>query len=395
MDDIQSKYLSMELEGVRGVLNLLATEFDRMNKAKKEGRPIVGTWLNTPAEILLAANAYPTTYRFEDLHRDIIKGREDLRQVYDIFNMDQCFCLDVCRSMGSPVMGASRKYDLVVTDFTPKLPIWEDILKKYVAEKVDLLPLEIPRGLDEKEAEAAIRERLVALRTKLEEITGREITDEDIKEACEKTNRVREYVVKIDELARTNPMPIRGGDIWYAYFPMSSCYIGGEVDKTREFLASLYDQIAERIEKGVKAYDNGTKRICAIPSGSNLTHETYPLMEKLGGALVTDWPCCEHGGKLFRDPIEITKDPMDGLARHYLKTFGIFDPAQDARDILEMVDRLSVDAVVYDLQPDLFGYAPPVESVDAVREVLAEKGVPMFVHNGLDPEGFKAFLESC
>jgi benzoyl-CoA reductase/2-hydroxyglutaryl-CoA dehydratase subunit BcrC/BadD/HgdB len=393
--EVQSEYISMDLRGVREVLGMLATEFDRMKKAKKEGRAIVGTWLNSPNEILLAANTYATTFRFEGLHSDIIKGREDLRRAYELFNMEQCFCLDVCRSLGSPVVGASRDYDLVVTDFTAKAPVWEDFMKEYIDEKWNFLPLEIPRGLGKKETLEQIEERLNELISALEGTTGREITDDGIVEACEKTNRVREYVAKIDELVKTDPMPIKGGDLWFAYFPMGSSYIGGDVDRTYSLLVDLHDQIAERVEKGIGAYSNATKRICAIPSGSNVTKDVYPVMEKIGGALVTDWPCCEHGGTLFRDKIKLTGNPVKDLAKHYMKTYGIFDQAHDARDILEMVDRLSIDAVIYDLQPDLFGYAAPELSVNEVKRILAEKGIPIHVHNGPDPSGIKSFLEAC
>ncbi|MBU2560382.1 2-hydroxyacyl-CoA dehydratase family protein [archaeon] len=393
--DIQSEYISMDLRGVREVLGMLATEFDRMKKAKKAGRPIVGTWLNSPNEILLAANTYATTFRFEGLHSDIIKGREDLRKAYEMFNMEQCFCLDVCRSLGSPVLGAPRDYDLVVTDFTAKAPEWEGIMKTYIDEKWNFMPLEIPRGLEKKEALTHIEERLNGLRAALEEMTGKEITDDELRDAFEKTNRVRDQVKKIDELIKTDPMPIRGGDVWFAYFPMSSCYIGGEVDKTHDLLEDLHSQIQERIESGFAAYDRDVKKICAIPSGSNVTKDVYPVMEKAGGVLVTDWPCCEHGGLLFRDRIKLVGDPIKNLAKHYLKTFGIFDEVQDAKDILEMVNRLSIDAVIYDKQLDLFGYKAPVASVSEVMKVLSEKGIPIHVHEGHDVSGIKAFIEAC
>ncbi len=395
IENVKSDYISMDLRGVREVLGMLATEFDRMKKAKMEGRPIVGTWLNTPNEILLAANAYSTTYRFEGLHSDIIGGREELRKVYELFNMEQCFCIDVCRSLGSPVTGASRDYDLVVTDFTAKLPEWTDIMQGYIAEKWNFLPLEIPRGLKETEALKHIEERLNELRSALEAVTGKEVTDDAIVEACEKTNRVREYMAKIDELVKNNPMPIKGGDLWFAYFPMGSSYIGGEVDRTYRLLVDLHSQITERVKGGIGAYNNGIKRICAIPNGSNVTKDVYPVIEKIGGVLVTDWPCCDHGGTLYRDRIKLTGNPVKDLAKHFLKTYGIFDQIQDARDILEMVNRLSIDAVIYDVRPDLFGYAAPVLSVSEVRRVLTENGIAIHVYNGPDLTGIKTFLEAC
>jgi benzoyl-CoA reductase/2-hydroxyglutaryl-CoA dehydratase subunit BcrC/BadD/HgdB len=283
----------------------------------------------------------------------------------------------------------------VVTDFTAKAPVWEDFMEEYIDEKWNFLPLEIPRGLNESEALKHIEERLNELRSALEEMTGKEVTDDELREACEKTNRIREYVAKIDELVKTDPMPIKGGDLWFAYFPMGSSYIGGDVDRTYSLLVDLHDQIAERVEEGIGAYSNATKRICAIPSGSNVTKDVYPVMEKIGGALVTDWPCCEHGGTLFRDEIKLTGNPVKDLAKHYMKTYGIFDQAHDARDIMEMVDRLSIDAVIYDLQPDLFGYAAPELSVNEVKRILSEKGIPIHVHNGPDPAGIKTFLEAC
>lgn len=392
---VGSEYISMELEGVQGVLNLLATEFNRMQKAKKEGRPIIGTWLNTPNEILLAADVYATTYRFEDLYSEIIKGRDELRRIYEVFNMDQCFCLDVCRSLGSPVIGAPRGYDLVVTDFTEKLPVWKNVLQKYIGERWDLLPLEIPRGLGQEEALRLVTQRLETLRIALEKLTGKDITDEQIREACEKTNMIREYMAKLDKLFKTEPMPVKGGDVWYAYFPMGSSYIGSEVDRTYELLVTLYEEVSERVEKGVSAYDGNIKRLCAIPSGSNLTKDIYPIMEKNGGVLITDWPCCEHGGRLFREPIKLNGNPVKSLAEHYLKTYGMLDPVQDAKDILEMVRRLNIDAVIYDVKPDAFGYAAPELSADRVKEVLTENDVPIYIHNGSDNLGIKSFLETC
>ena len=385
---------------------MYVTIYDRMYKARKNGRTIVTTFLNAPHEMFLAANAFSTFLRLDlETFNEMALGRSELQKWVDIFGLGQAYCFDLCSSAGGPYEGAFRRYDLVVSDFPAKKPEWNALMDEVVNQgdrsKWNYLQLEIPRGLKHSEALKAITQKLEILRDALEEQTGEEITDEAIREACEKTNRVREHVKKMDELLKADPMPITGSDVFWTYVPLAASYIGGEVDRIEEIFALIVEDLEDLIKQGTSAYGGGAARLLIIPNG-NVHRNIYPVLEKNGGAFVADWPCCGHGGLIYRDEIKTTGNPIKALAEHYVNTHGIFDPVRDTKDIMAMITRMDIDGVLYNLLPDKYGYAAIVESLDEIRRTVTENGIPIMVTSQESSEyndrlniELKDFIETC
>jgi len=381
----------MEVSGVKfsnrdalsGIFKMLATTYDRKLAAKQAGKPIVGSWLASPHELCIAAGAYAEFYPAEiDTFRAIVKGKYELEKYVNVFGIGDCFCLDVCTSVGNPVSGAPLQYDLVVTDFTPKLEKWDDLFYE-ISSKRDIFPLEVPKGLTRSEVYEYIYNKLNELKQKLEEKSGKKISDEDLVEACEKTNKVREYLRHLDNLLKADPIPLRSCDIFFSIMPAGGAYFGSDVDGYIRILERLIAEIEERVENGVGVYPERAPRLLII---GNYHKVLYPILEKHGGVFVADWPCADHGGKIYRDAIEIGNDPMASLANHYLKSHGLFGPKEDMKEIMEMVRRLDIDGVIWDKQTDQWGWAPIWDSYELAQEYLPQKGIPVL---SLSSESFK------
>lgn len=363
-----------ELESTQMILQDLATKFDKMQRAKKGGRIVVGTWVATPYELLLAGNAFTTNYRVEqDLLKDIIKGGYDNQKLIDEFGIGTCFCIDICSSVGDPTPAAFPGYDFVVTSFPEKLREFKDMISN-IGGFWDIMPLEIPRGLPRGEAKNAVAEKLELMRAKIEELTGKELAEEDIREACEKTNRVRKSLGRLDELMKTDPVPLTSADIFFADLTASLGYCGGDADRTDEIIQKMCEEAEERIEQGFGAYPEGAPRFLMIGNYHKLV---YPLIEKYRVPFVCDFPSEDHGAPLLRDEIKINGDIMDSLAEHYLKSHGIFDTEHDVRDVLYLLDKFDIDAVYFNRGTDAFGWSAHIYSESEIKEAINERGLPV------------------
>ena len=383
IDENQMRYLKMKdngkylfrssLHGIGDALNLEVTKFDRAQKAREEGRLIVKTGLNAPHELFVAANAYSVFFRVdEEAFGELIRGQYGLQNMIDRFGLGQGYRFDLCSSAGSPCSSpCGRHVDIVTTDFPAKRPEWSVFMDQLRSEHAwNFFPLEVPRGLTRTEAFKLIVQKLERLRAELETAKGEEITDDDIRGACEKTNRVREHVKKMDELLKADPMPITGSDVFWAHWMARASYIGGEVEIVSEIMESLVVELEELVDQGVSAYDGDVSRLLLIPSG-NAHRRMQPVLEKNGGAFVADWPG-DSGTK-----IQLNGDPIKSLAKHYINTQGLFDSTEDVKDILEIIKCLNIDGIIYSQTPDEYGYAAITESMEDICSAMMERGVPV------------------
>ena len=353
-----------ELEGIRLIYQHNASVWDNWAKHLKKGDKVVGTLANSPIELLRAADVFSVIYkRREDLNRTIIQGNYKLSKWIYHFGIGECVCRYVNGSAGSPILGACPGYDMVITDFTPKIPEWNSLLQK-VGKQWDFDFLEIEGGLTEKERENVIYDRLVHLKDRLEKLTGKEITDEKILDSIKLTNEVTETFWRLDELIKQEPHPLKSFDI-YNLKVIYSDYIGGITEELLDACRILEGELKERVENGI-GYE-GNKILLA----GGFRNEFLHAIDKSKGIVTAAWPY-----QRFTAHTELIKpdsdDPIKALAKWHAGQAGVGTPQEDASDFAKLVKQYDVDAVIYHKQCP-FGTLAVYDSYSAIK---AETDVP-------------------
>jgi hypothetical protein len=352
-----------ELEGIRLIYQHNASVWDNWAKHIKKGGKVVGTLANPPIEVLRAANVFSIIYkRREDLNRTIIKGDYKLSKWIYHFGIGECVCRYVSGAAGSPILGACPGYDLVITDFVPKIPEWNILLRK-IGQEWEFDFIEIEEGLTRKERERAIYDKLCYLKDKLEKLAGTEITDESLQQSIELTNDVTRVFQEIDNLVKQEPHPLKSFDI-YNLKVICTDYIGGI---TQELLGACYilkNELKERVEQGI-GYE-GKKILLA----GGFRNEFLYAIEESKGIVTAGWPYQRFTShrKLIKDD----SDPLRALAKWYAGHSGMGTIKETARDFLDLIKYHEIDAVIYNKQCP-FGTSAVY---NAYREIKSRVDIP-------------------
>ncbi len=347
-----------ELESIRLLYQYNASVWDDWAKHIKKGGKVVGTLANSPIELLRAAGVFSIIYkRREDLNRTIIKGDYDLGKWIYHFGVGECVCRYVSGGAGSPILGACPGYDLVITDFLPKLTEWHGLIKA-IGKDWEFMNLELEKDMSKKDREKAIYEKLAALKARLEALTDKEITDEEISRSIEATNEVTRTLSEIDELVKSEPHPLKSFDIYNLKVILTD-YIGGNVDRLLGLCYLLKDELTERVEAGV-GYD-GKKLLLA----GGFRNEFLHAIDANKGIVTAGWPYQRFTS--HREPIK--GNDLKALAKWYAGHAGVGGAKENARSFAALVKHYDVDAVIYNRQCP-FGSLAVYDSHDAIRDAV-------------------------
>ncbi|MFC1900244.1 2-hydroxyacyl-CoA dehydratase subunit D [Chloroflexota bacterium] len=231
----------------------------------------------------------------------------------------------------------------------------------------------------------------------LETLTGKKISQEKLKEAIGEHNEQRALVRELYELRKPDPPLISGTEVLQTLVAVMSI----PVEEGNQLLREVIDEVKERKEGPQK------KRARLLIWGP-VIHETplIEMIESLDANVVMDDMCV--GSRAYFEDVEITDDPLDGLAYHYLvdlkcpRTFREVDvgaTSVEYQDDLEnrygyvgeYIKDWNVDGVI--LQSvrycDTHGYEVP-----SVKDYLTGIGVPNIYIEHDNTEGSLAQLRT-
>ncbi len=183
---------------------------------------------------------------------------------------------------------------------------------------------------------------------KLEEVSGKEITVEDLRRAIDLINKRREALNRLNHLRQNDPPPISGLDA--LLINQIAFYDDPERFTTR--LNELCDELEERVNQGEGVCAKGSPRI--VISGCPMAIPNWKLpyiVESLGAVIVGEESCV--GRRNTRDLVHLTgetvEDLLRAIAERYMKIdCAIFTPNPDrAENLRNMVDELSAHGVIH------------------------------------------------
>ncbi|MFH1624008.1 MAG: 2-hydroxyacyl-CoA dehydratase family protein [Pseudomonadota bacterium] len=336
-----------------------AIENTAVSKWKAQGKPVVGYFCSyVPEEILHAAGILP--YR--------IKARGCAKTTAaDTYLSSAMNCSFVRSCLDLALEGEYGFLDGVVSmNSCEHIRRAHDIWKRKVN-----IPyfhfLSVPHKTDE-DAVEWYRDELDEFKKSLENAFNVTITGEALTDSIKVHNETRALLKKLYGFRRDDPPPITGAEALDVVVAATSA--------RKEDYNGLLKRVLEELSMREGA-SNHRSRLMVI--GSVVDDPGYiKLIEDLGAVVVTDNLC--FGSRYFWEPVDTDADPLESLARSYLKRPICPRMADEIAQLYtytrDMAEEFRVDGVILERIRccDLWGGATLL-----LEKRLGEKGIPFLV----------------
>jgi benzoyl-CoA reductase subunit C len=204
----------------------------------------------------------------------------------------------------------------------------------------------------------------------LERFTGKKITDDDLAQMVKAYNQNREAMRKLYELRRPHPPLISGVEMMKVLVAAMSL----PVVESTELIYGVMDEVKKR----ESTFAEKSSRMMII--GDQIDDiALIEMIEKAGAQMVME--DTSIGSKIYWPDIEVTQNPIDGIAERYLRKIRIPTTYRDTGETYQ--DKLE----------ERFGH---------IRQFIKDFGVDgaiLFIYKYCDPYGFevpaiKNYIES-
>ncbi len=286
-----------ESKGLTRVREIYRDRTYRVKELKAEGRKVIGYLCIYPAlEMITALDLVP--YRiFGDMKEPITKA-------------DACLPTVVCPFLRSSLdLGLKGNYDFL--DGVVMAHTCEVAEKTAHIWRTDLTPpychfIDMPHTTH-KAAQKYLKEQFKDFKKTLESFTGKELSLRRLKEAIEAHNQQRALVRELYDLRKPDPPLISGTETLQVVVASMSL----PVEEGSNLLRQVINEVKERKNGPQK------KPVRLLVWGSIIDEIAFiEMIEGLGANLVMDDTCV--GSRAYFSDVELTEDPLDGLAYHYL-----------------------------------------------------------------------------
>lgn len=337
---------------------------EELMEEKRKGNKVIGTFcVYVPEELILAVGGTCV-----GLCAGAEIGIDEAEKV-----LPRNTCALIKSFMGFKLAGLCpyiQASDLVVGETTcdGKKKAYE-ILNDYKETYV----MEIPQMKTERDR-ALWRGEILQFKQKLEEISGRKVTSENLRQGIKIANEKRRALQRLSQIRKTIPSPISGLD---ALLVNQIAFYDNPIRFTRN-INTLCDELEERVRKGIGVTKNGMPRILVSGSPMALPNWKIPFIVETSGAVVVAEESCV-GERSTRDLVDETgktlNQMIDAITDRYMKIdCACFTPNEERIEhILELADSFKVNGVIhYGIQ-----FCTPY-SMEAykVEKALQQKGVP-------------------
>ena len=286
----------MESQGLARVRGIYQHRSHRVKQLKAAGEKVIGYFCVYPVlEMLTALNLVP--YRvFGDMREPITKA-------------DSCLPTVVCPFIRSALdLGLKGKYDFLdgvvmahVCEVGEKTAhIWNLYLNPPYFHFIDT-----PHTVH-KAAQKQHKELLKDFKKTLELFTGKELSPGRLRGAIEAHNQQRALVRELYNLRKPDPPLISGTETLQVMVALMSL----PVEEGNKLLRQVINE--------VKGRKNGLQKKTRLLIWGSIIDDValIEMIEGLGANLVMDDTCV--GSRFYFPDVELTDDPLDGLAYRYL-----------------------------------------------------------------------------
>ncbi len=284
-------------KGLARVKEIYQDPSRRAKELRAEGKKVIGyLCLHPVLEMMTALDLVP--YRiFGDMREPITKA-------------DSCLPTIVCPFLRSSLdLGLKGKYDFLdgvvmahVCEVAEKTAhIWQIYLNPAYSHFIDT-----PHTIH-KAAQREHKELLKDFKKTLEQFTGEELTPDKLREAVKAHNQQRALVRELYELKKPDPPLISGTETLQVMRALMSL----PVEEGSELLRQVISEVKQRQDRPQR------KSARLLVWGSIIDDiALIDMIEKAGADVVMDDTCV--GSRAYFPDVELTEDPLDGLAYRYL-----------------------------------------------------------------------------
>jgi benzoyl-CoA reductase subunit C len=374
-------------QGLSKAKDIYLNRSRRVKELKAEGKRIMGYLCLYPAiEMLTALDIIP--YRmFGDMKEPITRADSFLPTV-------------VCPFLRSLLdLGLKGKYEFLdgvvmahTCDVGAQIPgLWNNFVKTPYSYFIDTPHTVNEASLKQEKGE------LKDFQKSLESFTGHKMTAQKLKAAIMAHNRQRALVRELYDLRKSDPPQISGTETLHVLIAIMSL----PVEEGSRLLEEVLEELKERKV-------GPAKKAARLLLWGPVVHETpfIEMIEGLDANVVMDDTCV--GSRAYFSDVQLTEDPLDGLARHYLadiqcpRTYRETAQGEPRKDKTADLDNRfgylgsyarewKVDGVI--LQSvrycDSHGYEVP-----AIKEYLEAAGLPSIYLEHNNTEGALAPLKT-
>lgn len=289
--------MAKESKGLARAGEIYQDRSRRAKELKAEGKKIIGyTCIYAPTEMLTALDLVP--YRiFGDMSEPRTKADRGLPAAF-------CPIMRSCLDLGLKDKYGFLDGVVMVHSCDPQektAHVWQCLMTYPYFHFVD-----IPGTLHESSLEY-FKGQLSDLKKTLESLAGEELSAEKLAKAIQAYNQQRALVRELYDLRKPDPPLISGVETLQVIKALATI----PVEEGNKLLRQVIGEVKER--------ENGPQKKPARLLIWSHTHDDAALMEVIEGAganVVIDDYC--GGTRAYRDDVDITKDPLDGLASYYL-----------------------------------------------------------------------------
>jgi benzoyl-CoA reductase/2-hydroxyglutaryl-CoA dehydratase subunit BcrC/BadD/HgdB len=230
--------------------------------------------------------------------------------------------------------------------------------KKKAWDMLGFKAMEVPQKKNQMDRDLWLQE-VYDFKDKVENLSGVKITAEKLNEKIKLVNRKRLAMQKIDELRKYPNPPISGVDALL----VAQVALNQDIHKFIEDTEALAEELQERKDKGISAYDgsNNSKRIIIAGSPSPMGNaKVHHLVETSGMQIVADESCT--GLRYFRNLVDENQKDLDSMMkaiadRYFAIDCSCFSPNKERFDnISQIVKDYEVDGIVQNILQYCHGY---------------------------------------
>ena len=215
-----------------------------------------------------------------------------------------------------------------------------------LGEDVPMYIMDMPQMKREKDI-VKWAEEIADFKDKVEEVTGNEVTFENLQDAIKLCNDRRKAIKRVYDARKSEVVPISGRDVLL----MIQIAFFDDPKRCTEMCNRLADELEDRIEQGISVVPEGTKRILITGTPMAVPNwKIHQLVETSGGVVVCEEMCT--GSRYFEHLVNEDNETMDdqfrSLSERYMKNnCACFTPNRGRiDDILRYCEEYKVDGVI-------------------------------------------------
>ena len=332
---------------------------------KSRGEKVIGTFcIYVPEEIALAASVTPVA---------LCGGTQ-----FSIPDAEAMFPRDICPLIKSTLglgLGKMCPYlpviDLAVGETTcdGKKKTWE-----ILATMVPMYVMEVPQKKEQIDRELWLKE-VRLFKDKMEELNGRKVTLDTLKQGVRTINRKREVLAKLHNFRKEPVLPISGKDVLF----VTQVALTDDSERFANNVETLNKELEERAKKKVGVFPEKAKRIMIAGCPMVVPNwKIHHLVETSGGAVVCDETCTgfRYYANLVEENATDLNELLGNIADRYLQiSCSCFTPNQERIDkVIDLAKEYNADGVIQYILQYCHGY-----NIEAVKleHALKEAGIPV------------------